>query len=161
MTYQLQLTYRIVFYNPRLDMHHDHSLKFILSRIFSRRPLRLIAFVLRAHVPQMSASRPVIILIQNRLRALDGYLIMDKKSLSSSLRLRGKINPEVSYSRHIEGTLRWLNQRTYSITFRSSLFVRQRSRYLSNFSFFSKQPVAVCKIFFIRGHSPEKLPFLI
>lgn len=90
MTYQLQLTYRIVFYNPRLDMHHDHSLKFILSRIFSRRPLRLIAFVLRAHVPQMSASRPVIILIQNRLRALDGYLIMDKKSLSSSLRLRGK-----------------------------------------------------------------------
>lgn len=71
-------------------MHHDHSLKFILSRIFSRRPLRLIAFVLRAHVPQMSASRPVIILIQNRLRALDGYLIMDKKSLSSSLGLRGK-----------------------------------------------------------------------
>lgn len=49
---------------------------------------------------------------------------------------KGKINPEVSYSRHIEGTLRWLNQRTYSITFRSSLFVRQRSRYLSNFSFF-------------------------
>ena len=34
MTYQLQLTYRIVFYNPRLDMHHDHSLKFILPRIF-------------------------------------------------------------------------------------------------------------------------------
>ena len=49
---------------------------------------------------------------------------------------KGKINPEVSYSRHTEGTLRWLNQRTYSITFRSSLFVRQRSRYLSNFSFF-------------------------
>lgn len=66
-------------------MHHDHSLKFILPRIFSRRPLRLIAFVLKAHVPQMSASRPVIILIQNRLRALDGYLIMDKKSLFSSL----------------------------------------------------------------------------